>query len=462
MSATPRIVIAEDEENYREVLSMLLEDLDADIVFAEHGVEALELVHAAPTHLVVTDLNMPQMGGLELMERLRALPAPPPVVVVTAYGSVDVAVDAMRKGAIDFLEKPFDADRLLITLERAMRHSALVEENQRLRETLEERYDFAQIHGTSEALLGALKIAGKVAQSDATVLVRGESGTGKELFARAIHFNSPRKAGPFVAVNCAAIPEALLEAELFGAEAGAYTGATKKRKGRVESAQGGTLFLDEIGDMPVSLQSKLLRLLQERTFMPLGGEKEHHADVRFVFATHQDLEQATREGRFREDLYYRVSVVPVTLPPLRDRGDDVLLLAETFASAAGEKMGKRRPVLTEAAKRRLASHPFPGNVRELANVIERAVILAEDDTLDVEDLALASPPARQVEVSTSPAAAAGKMILPAEGISLEEVERSLVEQALERTQGNKSQAARLLGLSRATLRYRIEKLGLAP
>lgn len=286
MSVRPRIVIAEDEENYREVLSMLLDDVEADLAFAENGEVALELIGAAPTHLVMTDLNMPKLGGLALMEKLNERPNPPPVVVITAYGSVDVAVDAMRKGAIDFLEKPFDEDRLLLTLERAMKHSALVAENQRLRDALEERYDFGQIEGTSESLLQALKMAGKVARSEATVLVRGESGTGKELFARAIHFNSPRKAGPFVAVNCAAIPENLLEAELFGAEAGAYTGATKRRRGRVEQASGGTLFLDEIGDMPLSLQSKLLRLLQERAFMPLGGEKELEADVRFVFATH--------------------------------------------------------------------------------------------------------------------------------------------------------------------------------
>lgn len=460
MSRRPRIVIAEDEKNYREVLSMLLDDIDADLVFAEDGVAALEALAEEPANLVITDLNMPRMGGLELMGRLAEQERPPPVVVVTAYGSVDVAVDAMRKGAIDFLEKPFDEDRLRLTLERALKLGALVEENQRLRDTLEERYDFAQIEGTSEALLGALKMAGKVARTDATVLIRGESGTGKELIARAIHFNSPRKSAPFVAVNCAAIPESLLEAELFGAEAGAYTGATKKRKGRVEQAQGGTLFLDEIGDMPLSLQSKLLRLLQERAFTPLGAEKETKADVRFAFATHQDLEVAVREGRFREDLFYRVNVVPVLLPPLRERGEDVTLLALSFAAKAAEKMGKKTPTLTESARRTLCAHAFPGNIRELANVIERAVILAEDDVLDDEDLALSAPSAAGARNAPGEQPSSDEIRLPEGGLNLEDVERSLVAQALERTSGNKSQAARLLGLTRATLRYRIEKLGL--
>jgi two-component system NtrC family response regulator len=297
-----------------------------------------------------------------------------------------------------------------------------------------------------------------VAASESTVLLVGESGTGKELFARAIHHNSKRKAGPFVAINCAAIPEGLIEAELFGAEAGAYTGAAKKRRGRVDLARGGTLFLDEIGDMPLALQAKLLRLVQERTYAPLGSDREMSADVRFVFATHRDLAVEVSAGRFREDLRFRVSVLPVPLPPLRERGDDVLLLAESMCARVCGEMGKRPLTFSAAAKGALKAYRWPGNVRELGNVIERAVILADGDQLEPSDLDLPSAEVR--EESARNVRPTAQFTLPPEGVSLEQVERDLVLQALERTKGNKSQAARLLGLTRATLRYRVEKLGL--
>jgi DNA-binding NtrC family response regulator len=469
-----RILVAEDERNYRDVLDMMLAGEGHTLVFAEDGQAGWEQFEADPPDLVITDLNMPRLSGLELLGRIQASGRPVPVVVVTAYGSVQSAVEAMRLGAIDFLEKPFDEQRLKLTLDKGLRVAALTAENHRLREQLLERWDFSDILGQSPVLVDALKTAGKVARSDATVLVRGESGTGKELVARAIHYNSPRKGGPFIAVNCAAIPESLLEAELFGAKAGAYTGATKARRGRVEQAQRGTLFLDEIGDMPLALQSKLLRLVQEKTYAPLGAEADVAADVRFVFATHRDLHKAAQEGSFREDLYYRVSVVPIELPPLRARGHDVLLLAEQFAARSAQAMSRPTPTITAAAREALLAHPFVGNVRELANVIERAVILAEDDVLDVEDLALAPsiprPPSlkgMKTPAGVVEAAVVGDddddgpvVVLPDKGVILEEVERSLVEQALERTGGNKSQAARLLGLTRATLRYRIEKHGL--
>jgi transcriptional regulator with GAF, ATPase, and Fis domain len=303
-----------------------------------------------------------------------------------------------------------------------------------------------------------------VARSEATVLVEGESGTGKELVARAVHYNSPRSGGPFVAVNSAALPETLLEAELFGAEAGAYTGAVKKRKGKVELARGGTLFLDEIGDMPLSLQVKLLRLLQEKTFAPLGAEAEQKADVRFVLATNRNLKDLVAKGQFREDLYYRVSGIPVRLPPLRKRGQDVLLLAEAFARRTCEQMGRPPVTLSVSAKAALLRHPFPGNVRELANVVERAVLLTVDSTINASDLGLSTDAPLQPEAGApTPAAGAaqgGAFLLPEGGVNLEEVERDFVRQALERAQGNKSRAAKLLGLTRATLRYRVEKLGL--
>jgi DNA-binding NtrC family response regulator len=364
-----------------------------------------------------------------------------------------------------------------MTLQRVLRVTDLMAENKRLRDAVEKRFDFSLIIGESEAMVAALRVAGQVAASEATVLVEGDSGTGKELVARAIHYNSRRSSGPFVAVNCASLPDTLLEAELFGAEAGAYTGATRKRKGRVELAQGGTLFLDEIGDMPLLLQAKILRLIQEKTFTALGGEQELRANVRFVVATHRNLKAMVDDGRFREDLYYRVTGLRVRLPPLRERGDDVLLLAETFIKVNCQNLGRPVLALAKGAAAALKLYPWPGNVRELANVMERAVLLCEGDAIDTIDLALgdgdaprpavarpaaATPANGAGPASTAPAGTAPgtQFVLPGEGINLEEVERDLVRQALQRAGGNKSRAAKLLGLSRATLRYRIEKFAL--
>ncbi len=453
-----RILIVEDEPNYRKVLGMMLADADVQLFEAGDGVEALEVLQREDVDLVVTDINMPRLDGLELLRRLRAQKGAPPVVIVTAYSSVESAVQAMQAGAIDYLQKPFDEQRIKLTLERALRVTDLMAENARLKEGMLARFDFSSILGESPALVAALKTAAKIAGSDGTVLLRGESGTGKELFARAIHENGRRAQGPFVAVNCAALPEHLLEAELFGAEAGAYTGATRRRRGRVELARGGTLFLDEIGDMPPVLQAKLLRLLQERTFTPLGGEHELNADVRFVFATHRDLAALVAAGGFREDLLFRVRVLQVELPPLRDRGDDVLKLADAFCARACESMGRKPVAFSDAAKAALRRHAWPGNVRELGNVIERAVIMMDGDALDKDDLDLA--PAPRPPPPADMAAAPPGFVLPDDGVHLEQLERDLVQQALARTDGNKSRAARLLGLTRATLRYRIDKMGL--
>ena len=460
---THRLLLVEDEANYRAVLRMMLAGLDVELYDAADGREALEWLERNDVELIVTDLNMPHLGGLELLRELRARGDATPVVVVTAYSSIDSAVEAMRAGAIDYLQKPFDEERLRLTMGRALRMTELLAENRRLRDAVEARYRFEEIVGTSDGLMQALQTVGKVAASEGSVLIRGESGTGKELVARAIHFNSRRAGGPFIAVNCAALPDTLLEAELFGAEAGAFTGATKRRRGRVELARGGTLFLDEIGDMPLLLQAKLLRLVQERTFTPLGAEQEHKADVRFVFATHKDLAAEVKAGRFREDLLYRVNVLSVTLPPLRDRGDDVLVLAEAFTRKTAAQMGRPVPQLSAGARHMLLRYPFPGNVRELANVVERAVILCEGDELLPADLdlpATASSSTRPGDTAPAAAASGAELFrLPERGVSLDELEASLVRQALERTGGNKSGAARLLGLTRATLRYRLEKLG---
>ena len=442
------ILLIEDEANYRQVIAMMLADLDVELLEAEDGEAGLARLEREDVDLVITDLNMPRLDGLGVLAEIAAKRPGLPVVVITAYGTVDSAVTAMRHGAIDYLQKPFDSARLRFTLERALRITDLLAENRRLRDDVEARWDFSHILGRSPKMVEALRVAGQVARADSTVLVEGESGTGKELVARSIHYNSPRKKGPFVAVNCAALPDTLLEAELFGAEPGAYTGAVKRRRGRVELADGGTLFLDEIGDMPVPVQAKILRLIQEKTYTPLGGEKEAPADVRFVLATHRDLRALVSKGQFREDLFYRIAGLPVRLPPLRERGDDVLELADMFLVKTCQSMGRPPLTLTPTARAALKRHPFPGNVRELANVIERAVLLAEEDVIHAGDLGLPD------EAPGAPAPA-GAFLLPQEGLSLEALERDLIRQALERAGGNKSHAARLLGLTRATLRYRL-------
>jgi DNA-binding NtrC family response regulator len=454
---THRILLIEDEPNYRQVLRMMVAGLDVDLSEAEDGVAGLERLAREEVDLVLTDLNMPRMDGMTVLSKVREKWPSLPVVVITAYGTVDSAAEAIRRGAIDYLQKPFDEARLRLTLERALRVTDLLAENRRLREAVVGRFDFSQIVGESPALVDALRVAGQVAATEATVLVEGESGTGKELIARAVHYNSPRASGPFVAVNSAALPETLLEAELFGAEAGAYTGAIKRRKGRVETARTGTLFLDEIGDMPLSLQVKLLRLLQERTFTPLGGDAEQKADVRFVVATNRNLKELVAKGQFREDLYYRISGIPVRLPPLRKRGDDVIILAQTFAQRACEQMGRPAVTLSVSAQAALLRHSFPGNVRELANIIERAVLLSVDAVINASDLGLQDAP---IAIPGLGAAKGGLFVLPDGGLSLEAVESDFIRQALERAGGNKSRAAKLLGLTRATLRYRLEKLGL--
>jgi two-component system, NtrC family, response regulator AtoC len=449
-----RILLIEDEENYRKVFALMVADLGVELLEAGDGQAGLEALGREEVDLVVTDLNMPRLDGMSLLKEIRQKWPQLPVVVVTAYGTVESAVEAIRAGAIDYLPKPFDSARLRMTLERALKVTDLLDENRRLRNAVEHRYDFSQILGRSPALLAALKVAGQLAASDSPVLIQGESGTGKELVAQAIHFNSNRRAGPFLAVNCAALPDTLLESELFGAEAGAYTGAAKRRRGRVELARRGTLFLDEIGDMPPPLQAKILRLIQERTYTPLGGEAEVRADVRFVFATHRDLKELVAKEKFREDLYYRVAGLPVLLPPLRDRQDDVLLLAEALVARFCQSMGRKALRLSSGAKDALRTYPFPGNVRELSNLMERAVLVTEDGDIEAHTLSL---PAAPTQISRT---VANGFILPEAGISLEALEKDLVRQALQQAKGNKSRAAKYLGLTRATLRYRVEKLGL--
>jgi len=450
-----KILIVDDEPRFCEVFSMILSDLGAEIATAGSGEDALALLQSGRPDLVLTDMAMPGMDGLTLLAKIKALYSDLPVLMVTAYGSIESAVKAMRAGAFDFVTKPVEEETLLMTVRRALDYVGVVAENRALRRELEGRYDFRSILGEAPEMIKALKMAGDVGKTETTVLILGESGTGKELVARAIHFNSPRAKGPFIPINCAAIPETLLESELFGHEKGAFTGADRRREGRVEASNGGTLFLDEIGDMPLPLQAKILRLLQEREFQRVGGREPLKADVRFLCATNRDLSKAVRDGKFREDLYYRINVFPIQLPSLRERGQDVLLLARAFLKKYAREMGKPVQNFSRDAQALLLHYRWPGNIRELENVIERAIILTDGDTLQADALP-GELRATEAPGATTPDGSR-KFTLPQDGISLDALEKDLVVQALERTRFNQTRAARLLGLTRATLRYRIEK-----
>ena len=449
------ILIVEDEERYRTLMEMMLSDLERPIRTAANGREGLEAVRERAPAIVLTDLRMPEMEGAELLDAMRSEHPDVPIIVITAFGSIESAVNAMRAGAFDYVTKPFEEEALKLSVQRALEMSSLRRQNRRLREEIEERFDFNAIIGQSPGILRTIDLCGQVAKTETTVLILGESGTGKELVARAIHYNSKRSEGPFVAINCAAIPEGLLESELFGSERGAYTGSVDRKVGSVEQATGGTLFLDEIGDMDLALQAKLLRVIQEREFRRLGGTKALSADVRILCATNQNLDQRVQAGNFRRDLYYRINVFPIELPPLRERGEDVLLLARHFLERFQKEMGKRISGFSRAAEEWLLRQRWEGNIRELENVIERAVILCRDEIITPAVL-------RPMGSGLASENDAGPVSwsLPADGINLEELEKDMVRQALEQAKFNKTRAAKLLGLTRATLRYRIEKYGL--
>ncbi|MFQ5745026.1 MAG: sigma-54-dependent transcriptional regulator [Acidobacteriota bacterium] len=449
----PRLLLVTDETSTREALTTEVSGLGAEVVEARDGNEALELVSQQRVDGVITGLKLKGMDGLTLLQRLHEQDPELPVILVTAYGTVASAVQAMKAGAFDFIEKPFDHDQVRRTVQKALAITRLVAENRVLREEIERQYDFSAIIGTSPEMLEILRLAGDVARTDATVLITGESGTGKELLARAIHYNSQRGGHHFVAINCATLPENLLESELFGYEQGAFTGAEKRKIGRFELAAGGTLFLDEIGDMTPAVQVKLLRVLEEGEFTRLGGTKTLRADVRLLVATNQNLAELVGNRQFRDDLYYRINVFPIVLPSLRERPQDILPLARYFLGNLTERTGKVVTDIKPEARRVLLQYGWPGNIRELKNVLERAVILTQSKSIEVHHL-----PAR---LQQGPATAFAMPInLPASGLELAELERRLLQQALERSRHNKSKAARLLGLSRATLRYRLKKFGL--
>jgi DNA-binding NtrC family response regulator len=446
-----RVLVVEDEEKLRRVIQLELESGGYDVDGAPSAEQALGLATVAD--LVVTDLRLPGIDGLQFIADLHARGVGAPVIVMTAHGSVESAVAAMKLGAADFLQKPFSLDHLTTVVGKVMAVQSLRRENQRLREQLDARYQFDNIIGRSASMREIFHTIERVAPTRATVLLAGESGVGKDMIARAIHQHSQRKNHPFVKINCTALPENLMESELFGYEKGAFTGATTSKPGRFEQADKGTTFLDEIGDVPPNIQVKLLRILQERQFERLGSNVTRSVDVRVVAATNVDLRAALEEGRFREDLYYRLNVVPINVPPLRERKEDIPFLAMYFVRKLTPDLGSAVKEISPAAMDRLVAHPWPGNVRELENTIERSLVLASGEVLEAADMRIEAP--RNGPISNS----AQLPLLP-EGETLEHWEQMMIREAMRRANGNKSQAARLLGLTRNALRYRLSQMGM--
>jgi DNA-binding NtrC family response regulator len=452
-----KLLVVDDESTQREMLSSILTRAGFRVTTAPTAEEALDRLGREACDLLLTDQRMPGMDGLGLLDRARGVRPDLPVVLMTAYGSVSDAVSAMKRGASDYLTKPFEKEELLLVIERALRQRRLEDEVVSLRGALKERYRLGNLIGTSPGMQEVFSLVERVAHTDVPVLIQGESGTGKELIARALHENSPRAAGPFVALNCAAVPEGLLESEFFGHERGAFTGAHRSHAGRFEQARGGSLFLDEIGAMRIDLQAKLLRAIQEKEIQRLGSASTVPVDVRIVAATGEDLEDAVRRKTFRDDLYYRLNVVPILLPPLRERREDIPLLVDHFLSAAAKRFNRDPLGATPEVLDRMQDHPWPGNVRELENCVERMVVLARSSRLSLDDL----PPAVRKGPEAQEGGASG-LDLPPGGVSLVELERRLIRQALQRTHGRLRPAARLLGISYKTLQYRVRKYGLDP
>jgi two-component system NtrC family response regulator len=448
-----RILVVDDDDNLRWVVRTQLEDAGYEVATAADGPAALADIQESRPALVLTDLKMPGMSGLELLDKIRTNEPELPVIVITAFGTIQSAVEAVKRGAYDYLSKPIDYDDLLLGIKRALHHTYLIEEVRTLRQSLDRKYGFENIIGHSEALVSVLEMAGRAARSNSTILIRAETGTGKELLARAIHFNSLRKEKPFVTINCGAIPRELLESELFGHVKGSFTGAMANKKGRIELADGGTLFLDEIGEMPMELQVKVLRLVQQGEIEKVGAMQPAQVDVRIIAATHRDLKAMIEDGTFREDLYYRLAVIPLVLPPLRERAEDIPDLVQHFFVRAKEKVGRPGAVLPASLMKYFQNYAWPGNVRELENVIERVIVLSREDEITVSDL----PDFLRNEHASVDTL---QLNLPPQGISLEAVEKELIERALNRFNWNQTHTAQYLDISRKALMYRMEKHGI--
>lgn len=448
-----KILIADDDDSLRRVLEFQLQEAGYAVSTAENGAQALELFSGSDFDCVITDWRMPQMSGLEFMQRAVAIRNETPVIVITAFGDVETAVKAMRSGAFDFITKPFDRQAILLTVGKALKYGEVFAENRRLRRLVHEDFRLENVVGTSEKMRKVLETVERISKTDVTVLIEGESGTGKELIAKGIHFSGVRRDKPFVAVNCGAIPENLIEAELFGYKRGAFTGANFESKGKFEEANHGTLFLDEIGAMPIALQTRLLRVLQEQEITRLGENTVRKVDVRIIAATNENLAELIKENEFREDLYYRLAVVPVKLPALRERREDIPILTEHFLKKSSLKHNIKQPKLEREVFGAFYKYAWLGNVRELENVIERMVVLSDREKLTLEDI-----PENIKNLQTSSENL--WFALPAEPIDLETVEREIIRESLKRFDGNQSQTARYLGITRSALIYRMQKFGL--
>jgi len=447
------ILLVDDDASLRRVLAHHLTEAGYRVLTAVDGKAGLDLFTEEQVEMVITDIRMPEMSGLDLLRRIRVMNPETVVLVITAHGSIETAVEAMKLGAHDYITKPFNREELLLTVAKSLEYTALVRENRSLKQFIESRFSLDNMIGTSPAMRRVYALVEKVARADLAVLITGESGTGKELIAKAIHMGSARRDGPFVIINCGAIPEGLLESELFGHRKGSFTGAYANARGKIEAADKGAVLLDEIGELSLALQVKLLRVIESGEFTRVGETAPRRADVRFLAATNRDLSKMVEDGRFREDLYFRLKVVPIHLPPLRERREDIPLLAAHFLKEAAQRY--QRPALRfeKDVFRYFQTYAWPGNVRELKHTVERLAVIAESDSVGVRDL--------PENLTATTGSAANVLIqLPDDGIDLEEVEREILRQALDKHGGNQTRAAQYLNITRSALIYRMQKYGL--
>lgn len=447
------ILVIDDEKLQREILTTILSDEGYDVYEAANLEQARQIIDKTSPDIILTDLKLGNENGIEILNDLPQEPVQPAVIVITAFGTISSAVEAIKKGAFDYLTKPLDKEVLIHTIKKAEERIKLIRENLRLKEELYGQFKIEGIIGKSKKMLQIINTIKKVTPTSATVLILGESGTGKELIAKAIHYNSPRKDKPFIAINCAAIPESLIESELFGYEPGAFTGANTRKIGLIESAHGGTLFLDEIADLPLNLQSKLLRVLQDKEVRRVGGKDTIKVDIRIIAATNKDLINEVEKGKFREDLYYRLKVVTVEIPPLRERKEDIPELVSFFIEKYSKEFGKKISGVDERALRALEDYSWPGNIRQLETVIEKAVIVCDGDKITLRDI--------QDELRFTIPKSIFEIEIPEEGLNYEELEKELLKKALIKSNYVIAKAARLLGMSYKTFWYRLEKFGLS-
>ncbi|MGO9950977.1 MAG: sigma-54-dependent transcriptional regulator [Dissulfurispiraceae bacterium] len=450
--AMPVIIVIDDEQRQRNILQTILEGEGYEIHTAPSAEKGLELIKAFNPDIVLTDLKMSGISGLQLLDAIPADSVKPAVIIMTAYGTISSAVEAMKKGAFDYLTKPLEKDAIVMTVQKAAERMQLIRENITLRTALYERFSMDGIIGSSGRMQEIMDVVKKVAPTSVTVLICGESGTGKELIARAIHYNSLRKSGPFIAINCAAIPDNLIESELFGYEPGAFTGATHRKNGLFESSNKGTLFLDEIGELPLITQTKLLRVLQDKEIRRLGGYDSIKVDIRILAATNKDLEKEVANGKFREDLFYRLKVVNVQLPSLKERKEDIPTLVDFFINKYNQEFGRRVKDTTEGALKALKDYYWPGNIRQLESVVERAVLMCDCESISLNDI--------RGDLRMPGSSGPFDMEIPDEGINFEEMEKMLIKKAMAKANNVATRAAKLLGMSYKTFWYRLEKFGL--